>query len=119
MTAIQLVRLPQTTPSGIAYQHLHIEITTADGLIEPADLQQLKLPDSMVWSQGVVIEGKAPIWLYSYLIHECHAASWVACFEPRLGDGSLGSGGAVVVATHSRQVAVGQVLLVVLPQVEP
>lgn len=69
------------------------------------------MPDGMVGSQGVVIEGKAPIWLYSYLVHACHATAWVACYDPRLGDG----GGAVVVATHNRQVAVGDVLPLTLP----
>ena len=44
----------------------------------------MTLPTDLVWSIGVVIEGKAPIWLYSYLVHECHAAVWVACFDPRL-----------------------------------
>jgi CRISPR-associated protein Csx3 len=115
MTAIQLTRQGQTTITGLAYQHLHIHIGSADGLIEPADLKGLALPSGMVWSQGVVLEGKAPIWLYSYLIHECHAAIWVACFDPRLGDGRQDSGGAVVVATHSRRVAVGQVIVVKIP----
>ncbi|WP_026073200.1 CRISPR-associated ring nuclease Crn3/Csx3 [Nodosilinea nodulosa] len=118
MTAIQLTRQGQTTAAGLPYQHVHIHIATADGLIEPADLKGLALPPGMVWSQGVVLEGKAPIWLYSYLVHECHAAVWVACFDPRLGDGTENSGGAVVVATHSRQVAVGQVLGVTIPAIE-
>lgn len=115
MAAIQLVHCAEKTAEGLDYQRLHVEITSADGLIDPEDLRGLTLPAGMVWSRGVVLEGKAPIWLYSYLVHECHAAAWVACFDPRLGDGSPGVGGAVVVATHSRQVGIGQVLLVTLP----
>jgi CRISPR-associated protein Csx3 len=118
MGAIALTRQGHTTTAGLPYQHLHIHIATADGLIEPADLKGLALPSGMVWSQGVVLEGKAPIWLYSYLVHECHAAVWVACFDPRLGDGTADSGGAVVVATHSRQVAVGQVLGITIPPLD-
>lgn len=115
MAPIQLMRSAKQTATGLSYQHLTIHITTADGLIEPGDLAKVSLPSEMVWSQGVVLEGRAPIWLYSYLIHQCHAAAWVACFDPRLGDGKANTGGAVVVATHSRQVTVGQVLVVTLP----
>lgn len=115
MTAIELKLIPHQTASGINYQHLHIQISAPDGLIEPADLKTLFLPENMVWSQGVVIEGKAPIWLYAYLVHACHPAAWVACFDPRLGEAKPQSGGAIVVATHTRQVVVGQVLPVDLP----
>lgn len=111
MLAIALTRISHQTASGLPYQHLHIHLTAADGLIEPEDLRGLAVPEGMVWSQGVVIEGKAPIWLYSYLVHECHAAAWVACYDPRLGDG----GAAVVVATHTRQMKVGEVLPLTLP----
>lgn len=111
MPAIELTRISHQTASGLPYQHLHIHLVAEDGLIEPEDLRGLSVPEAMVWSQGVVIEGKAPIWLYGYLVHECHPAAWVACYDPRLGDG----GGAVVVATHTRQVKVGQVLPLALP----
>lgn len=115
MSAIQLELFREQTQSGLGYQHLHIQIDTPDGLIAPGDLKTLSLPEGMVWSQGVVIEGKAPIWLYAYLVHECHPAAWVACFDPRLGEPTPESGGAVVVAIHSREVALGEVLKVNLP----
>ncbi|MFB2967482.1 CRISPR-associated ring nuclease Crn3/Csx3 [Aerosakkonema sp. BLCC-F183] len=108
MSAIQLQLFREQIQSGLAYQHLHIQINTPDGLIAPADLKNLSLPEEMVWSQGVVIEGKAPIWLYAYLVHACHPAAWVACFDPRLE-------GAVIIATHSRQVALGDILKLNLP----
>lgn len=115
MPAIELQRISHQTAAGLPYQHLHIHLATLDGLIEPIDLKSLSLPDGMIWSQGIVIEGRGPIWLYGYLVHACHAAAWVGCFDPRLGDGTPQSGGAVVVATHCRQVAVGEVLVVQLP----
>jgi CRISPR-associated protein Csx3 len=116
MTAIELQRSPQHTATGLPYQHLHIHNAALNGILAPSDLKGLQLPADMVWSQGVVIEGRAPIWVYGYLIHACHPAVWVACFDPRLGDETPQSGGAVVVATHCREVATGEVLKVVLPQ---
>jgi CRISPR-associated protein Csx3 len=109
MPSIKFQHIPCHTESGLAYQHLHIQIATSNGLIEPHDLKGLKLPEEMIWSQGVVLEGKAPIWLYSYLTHLCHPTAWVACFDPRMG-------GAVVTSTHSDAVEVGQVLKVKLPR---
>lgn len=88
----------------LAYQHLHIEIT-GDGIAEPQNLIGLKLPPEMRSNQGVILEGKAPIWLYGYLVHECHATAWVGCYDPRLN-------GAVVVESHTKGVSVGQVLTV-------
>jgi len=116
MSAIQLQLTPHQTTSGLLYQQIHIQITTSNGVIEPSDLRLLTLPEDMIWSQGIVLEGRAPIWLYGYLIHACHPAVWVACFDPRLGDSTPDSGGAVIVATHSSQVSVGDVLNLVLYQ---
>lgn len=115
MLPIELQCVSHQTASQLPYQLLHIHITTPDGLIEPADLKGLQLPESLIWSQGVVIEGRAPVWLYGYLVHACHPAAWVACFDPRLGAAMPKSGGAVVVATHSQVVAVGEILAIELP----
>lgn len=108
MTNLELEVIPHTTDDGIAYQHLHFQIMTDDALIEPEDLKGLSLPADIDFKQGVVIEGQGPIWLYSYLVHECHPAAWVGCYDPRLGG--------VVVSTHSRQVTIGQVLPLTLPK---
>jgi CRISPR-associated protein Csx3 len=50
----------------------------------------------------VVLSGRAPIWLYGWLVHECHFTRWVACYDPRLG--------AVVVSSHSPDVQVGEII---------
>ena len=115
MSDIELAIAADITAAKLSYQHLHIQITADNGLIAPTDLKDLALPKNLIPSQGVVIEGKAPIRLYGYLVHECHTSAWVACFDPRLGGDSPRSGGAVVVETHSPLVDVGQVIEVEIP----
>lgn len=107
MNAIQLKVIPHQTESGLPYQHLHIEITNDNGIIMPADLKGLKLPPGIDFTQGIVIEGKGPIWLYGYLVHECHPAAWVGCYDPRLG--------IVVVSTHTHEVSISEVFKVDMP----
>jgi CRISPR-associated protein Csx3 len=116
MAAIELSAIAHKTTEDIPYQHLHIRITAPNGIIAPADLKNLTLPSDIIWSQGVIIEGKAPTWLYAYLVHACHIAAWVATFDPRLGQNVAHAGGGVVVATHSQQVAVGDILSIELPR---
>jgi CRISPR-associated protein Csx3 len=115
MASVELQLFPNQKTVDLTYQHLRIRLTTPHGIIEPSALSELTLPP-LVGSQGIVLEGRAPIWLYGCLIHACHASVWVACFDPRLGDDHPQSGGAVVVASHSPQVSVGQVLTVYLPE---
>ncbi|HQE97303.1 MAG TPA: CRISPR-associated ring nuclease Crn3/Csx3, partial [Methanothrix sp.] len=57
----------------------------------------------------VIVEGRAPIWRYGMALHLLHAspAAAIAFYDPRLG--------AVVVATHSREWQLGQVVDVTLP----
>lgn len=107
MSDIKLYRIPHQTRDGVAYQHLHVRIDNEDGIIDPADMKGLSLPSGMNYKQGVVVEGKAPIWLYGYLVHECHPAAWVGCYDPRLG--------IVVVSSHTKAMRVSQVLDVELP----
>ncbi len=106
MATIQLTLVSQQIAEGFLCQRLSVQITSPDGLIESADLMGLELPEGIDWRKGIVIEGRAPIWLYGYLVHACHPALWVACFDPRLG--------AVVVATHTHKVSVGQVIPIAL-----
>ena len=107
MNAVQLEVISHQTQEGVPYQHLHFQIMADDGIIAPADIKGMKLPGGIQFNQGIVIEGKGPIWLYGYLVHECHPAAWVGCYDPRLG--------AVVVATHTHDVSVGKVLKLDLP----
>ncbi len=104
MTAapIQLTLSHHKTSEGLAYQLLAVALTSCDRIITPQDLEALRLPAGLDPRRGIVISGRAPVWLYVYLAHECHPAVWVACFDPRLG--------AVVTVTHSHAVKIGQTI---------
>lgn len=74
------------------FQILNIELLN-NGVVSTEDIKNIKLPESIDWSKGIVINGRSPIWLYAVLVHECHIAAWVAVYSPR-------DGGAVVVQSH-------------------
>ncbi len=74
---------------------------TPDNLTEIVTRATEALPAA--GTEGVVISGRMPVWVYGALVHTFHPRPWVATFDPRLG-------GAVVVATHTPQVGVGQVV---------
>ncbi len=101
---IQLSLTAKISVDGLRYQQLEIEILTPDRVINPSDMVGLELPSSVDTSGGVVISGRAPIWLYAYFVHELHPTKWVACYDPRISGG-------VVVATHSNQAAIGQIII--------
>jgi len=84
---------------GITFQVIEIVL---DGIATPDDLSRLRLPAGIDTRMGVVLTGRAPIWLYGWLVHECHFTRWVACYDPRLG--------AVVIESHTPEVRVGQVI---------
>ncbi|NES71843.1 MAG: hypothetical protein F6K24_44900 [Okeania sp. SIO2D1] len=65
MSNTQLNLISHRTTDGMPYQHLRIEITNPDGIIEPVDLRGLQISSNIQWQQGVVIEGRAPMWLYA------------------------------------------------------
>ena len=52
---------------------------------------------------GVVVSHRGAIWLHSALAHHFHIAAWVGHLDPRLG-------GAVVVQSHKRGYAVGDII---------
>ena len=87
---------------GLQYQLLSIDLTASDRLLKPEDIKNLKLPNGVNTKSGVVISGRAPMWVYSFLTRELHPTAWVACYDPRLG--------AVVSTTSCSQVCIGQVI---------
>lgn len=110
-SAVTLTLTPHQA-GEVALQLLTVHLTAPDRLIEPQDLEGLTLPAGIDTTRGVMITGRAPIWLYAHLVHELHPTAWVGCYDPRLGGG-------VVVATHSRQARIGQVIPLPLGQATP
>ncbi len=90
-------------PEGLKYQLLFVELTRKDRIIHPEELAEIELPQGIDTTGGVVISGRGPIWLHDYLVHELHPTAWIGCFEPRFNS-------AIVVATHTSSVKVGQVI---------
>jgi CRISPR-associated protein Csx3 len=84
--------------NGVCYQCLEIDIGVSE--LKPAVLSELKLPAKLDKSQGLVLWGSAPIWLYSYLIKLAQALPWIACYNVPLGS-------FVVVASRCKEMVVG------------
>jgi len=78
-----------------------LSFVLGDDPISADDLKNLVIPD-IDFKKGVVIDGRGPIWLHSFLAHHCHPAAWVAHNDPRLG--------AVVVQSHVKGIAAGDVI---------
>lgn len=69
--------------------------------IEPDELKKIQIPE-VDYTKGVVIDGRAPIWLYAFLVHKFHPALWVGTHDPRIG--------VVVVESHWSLLREGDVL---------
>lgn len=69
--------------------------------IESTELATLQLP-KLDRTQGVILFGSAPTWLYAYLLQECQHP-WIAFYNLPLG-------GAVVVASRESSPKVGEVI---------
>ena len=59
------------------------------------------------FGKGVIISGRLPVWAHSAIAHLFHPAKFVAHFDPRLKGG-------VIVASHSPEYKIGQVVPVQL-----
>ena len=79
-----------------------VDIGIEGGTCEPADLKSFVIP-TVKGNKGVVLNGRAPIWVFGTLIHHFHATAWVATNDPR-------QGGAIVVESHKSGVSVGDVI---------
>ncbi|MDP3940586.1 MAG: CRISPR-associated ring nuclease Crn3/Csx3 [Deltaproteobacteria bacterium] len=90
-----------------------VEIDT-EGPIVPADLAMFALPSigtrhgEVPPDRGVILSGRAPIWVYGALITRYCLAEWIATYDPRLG-------GAVVVGSYNNARRLGDVVPTVVP----
>ncbi|MBI4472335.1 MAG: CRISPR-associated protein Csx3 [Acidobacteria bacterium] len=98
MSNIQITLIP--TPED--FQLLDIFIA-GNGIADPQELANVHLPAGMDWRKGIIINGRAPIWLYALFVHQCHPAVWVAVMDPR-------HGGVVVETHHPEAPHVGSVI---------
>ena len=81
-----------------------IEIEIEGGVCEPSDLTKLEFPQYN-HTKGIILSGRAPVWLFATLVHEFHPTLWVATFDPRLGGG-------VIVQSHSKKYKIGDIILI-------
>lgn len=79
-----------------------IEIEIPEGVCTPDDLKNLGYP-LVNFQKGVILSGRAPVWVFATLVHEFHPTAWVATFDPRLGGG-------VVVQSHNKSYSVGDII---------
>lgn len=87
-------------PTGEDFQIL--DIFMSSGRIGPDTIGSLQLPPNIGCAKGVVISGRAPIWLYARLVHLYRDAPWVATFSP--------TDGAIVVVSNSAKRRAGEVI---------
>jgi len=77
--------------SVIPAEYFQILSISVNGVLDPRELLSVELPHELDVSHGVVIYGRGPIWLYTYLSHIL-LNPWIAVFDPRQG--------AIVVESH-------------------
>ena len=85
---------------------LILEIKLEDGVIEPNDLKKIDFNPSFkeIGGKVVILTGRAPIWLYGYLIHLLHPVKAIATYDPRVG-------GAVVIQSHFKELSIGDIIV--------
>lgn len=102
-SGVRLSLSNHSNPQGLKYQLLTVELTRKDRIIYPEELADVELPPGIDTRNGVVISGRGPMWLHDYLVYELHPTAWIGSYEPRYHS-------AIVVATHTRLVKIGQVI---------
>lgn len=84
--------------------HLNATLITFEiegGVIEVEEAFALSFPQ-VALSQGIILSGRGPIWLFARLVHHYHPALWVAVHDPRIGY--------IVVQSHSKERKEGEVI---------
>lgn len=105
MTTATSIRFGMKSVEASGFPATLLEIEIEGGVCEPADLAKIVVPN-IPGDRGVIISGRAPVWLFSFLTHHFHVCQWVGTFDPRLN-------GAVVTLVHARNApSVGDVVSV-------
>ena len=108
---LQLDVIKLKTELGIC-QTLAITLTEPKDLIKPIILSELKpkIPKDLDLSQGVILYGMSPIWLYGFLVEYCRNAPWIACYDVR-------NKIAVVVKSNTSKLAVGDRIAILVNRI--
>lgn len=99
------LQIIQLQGNNDTYQTLAINLLQPQSLISVEEMLTLEIPKELDRSQGIILYGSAPNWLYAYLIDQLFSYLWVACFDVR-------SQSAVIVASQISSVTVGDILLI-------
>jgi CRISPR-associated protein Csx3 len=82
--AVQLQVIDLETEEWGNCQTLDINLVKPTELIGPSTLAELELPPELDLSRAVILFGKAPAWLYTYLVRRCSEAPWIGCYDLRM-----------------------------------
>ena len=78
-----------------------------NGIIHTGQLQQLiQTVERRIQAggtEGIILSGRLPVWVYGALVHHFHPRPFVATFEPRMGKG-------VIVASHVKELRIGDLI---------
>ncbi|WP_017306831.1 CRISPR-associated ring nuclease Crn3/Csx3 [Spirulina subsalsa] len=102
------IELQLTTLPGASQQtHQTLLIKIREYPLQYHHLNTLTLPPQLDPKQGLILYGKAPTWLYSYLIEKLLNWPWLACFDIKEG--------AVIISSRIPSLRPGQILPIVPP----
>lgn len=59
-----------------------LDIFMGSGRIRPAAISSLNLPQGIYPDKGIIVNGRAPIWLYARLVQLCQSATWISLQVP-------------------------------------
>jgi CRISPR-associated protein Csx3 len=106
--AVQLQIIELKGDNNQTYQTLIINL--ASPIIEVGVLTTLDFPDNLDRNRGLILYGKAPIWVYTNLIHQLADLPWLACFDIKVG--------AVIISSQVSTLCPGDILTI-LPNSSP
>ncbi len=64
-------------------QTLTINLLKPESLIKPEEMSRLAMPLELDWQKGIILYGRAPIWLYGHLVDRFQDFPWVGCYDIR------------------------------------
>ena len=81
------------------YTIVHFEL---NNIATPEILRNI-IPPKIDGRKGVILSGRGPVWLYTYLTHHYHPTIYIAVYDPRLGKG-------VVIESHTPKYKPGETI---------